>query len=196
MNTDLGSIAIRRLTGTEQFHSRGAPIGPHLLGFWQWAYSDLVSNTCRGVVAEFLVASALGLADGFRAPWHPYDLKTADGKTIEVKSASLLQRWRQARHSRVVFAVAESQAEDPETAVFAKERKRQAELYVFALLSHTDKATLDPLDVSQWKFFVLPTRTLNEKRPTALTISLAGLRTLGAKEADYVKLAGAVSESA
>ena len=32
----------------------------HLLDLWQWAYSDLVSNDIRGVVAEYLVGSALG----------------------------------------------------------------------------------------------------------------------------------------
>jgi hypothetical protein len=37
----------------------GVP-GAHLLDLWQWAYSDLVSNDIRGVVAEYLVGSALG----------------------------------------------------------------------------------------------------------------------------------------
>ncbi len=27
---------------------------------WQWAYSDLISNTERGVLAEYLVAKAVG----------------------------------------------------------------------------------------------------------------------------------------
>ncbi len=28
--------------------------------FWQWAYSDLVGNTDRGTLAEYIVAKAIG----------------------------------------------------------------------------------------------------------------------------------------
>jgi hypothetical protein len=30
-------------------------------------------------------------------------------------------------------------------------------LYVFCLLAHKDKSTLDPLNMDQWQFFVLAT---------------------------------------
>jgi hypothetical protein len=32
------------------------------------------------------------------------------------------------------------------------EIKRHADVYVFALLAHTDKATVDPLSLDQWRF--------------------------------------------
>jgi hypothetical protein len=32
-----------------------------LLDFWQWSQPDLLSNTARGVMAEFIVAAALEL---------------------------------------------------------------------------------------------------------------------------------------
>ena len=34
-----------------------------MLDFWRWAFSDLRDNTQRGVLAEFLVALALGHRD-------------------------------------------------------------------------------------------------------------------------------------
>lgn len=30
-------------------------------GFYAWAYGDLLANTTRGVLAEYIVATALGL---------------------------------------------------------------------------------------------------------------------------------------
>ena len=42
-------------------------------------------------------------------------------------------------------------------------KRRQAEVYVFALLAHQHGATLDPLDVAQWEFFVVPTVTLDRR---------------------------------
>ena len=31
--------------------------------FWEWAYDDLLANTTRGVLAEYIVAKALGIRD-------------------------------------------------------------------------------------------------------------------------------------
>ena len=66
---DLGAIRSQRFTGSERFHDGKRAIGFSLLDYWQWSASDLVSNTSRGVVAEFLVASAIGIAGGVREEW-------------------------------------------------------------------------------------------------------------------------------
>ena len=50
----------------ESFRSGNGNAGFALLNFWQWTASDLVSNSTRGVLAEFLVARALGLDTGVR----------------------------------------------------------------------------------------------------------------------------------
>jgi hypothetical protein len=54
-----GTPALR--SGKEPFHSGGLDLGFSLLEFWRWRSSDLVSNTLRGVLAEFIVAKALDL---------------------------------------------------------------------------------------------------------------------------------------
>lgn len=69
---------------------------------------------------------------------------------------------------------------DADTNEYSTERKRQADVYVFALLSHRDKATLDPLNVAQWEFYVLPAHVLDTHVPQQKTISLATLSRLGA----------------
>ena len=79
-----------------------------------------------------------------------YDLRTADGLKIEVKSAAYLQGWWQRRLSAILFGVRPTRAWDPDTNTFAPEICRQADVYVFAVLKHQAKATLIPLDVAQW----------------------------------------------
>src|SRR5579864_2751938 len=102
MNGNLGRLRAPRLTGGERFRLAGKALDLNLLGFWQWSVSDLVSNATRGRLAEYIVARALGLPDhGVRDEWAAYDLITAEGIRIEVKSASYLQSWYQKKHSTV-----------------------------------------------------------------------------------------------
>ncbi len=85
-----------RKTGDEPLHIDGQPLAANVLSFWQWSASDLISNTMRGRLAEYLVACALGVADGVRVEWDAYDLRTPSGIKVEVKSAAYVQSWRQA----------------------------------------------------------------------------------------------------
>lgn len=52
--SDLGRIPRLRRSGDERFRNGGAALSFDLLSFWQWGASDLVSNTLRGVLAEYL----------------------------------------------------------------------------------------------------------------------------------------------
>jgi hypothetical protein len=87
---ELGPIETRRRTGTEVFRAGEEPIGFDLLSFWQWSASDVVSNATRGVLAEYLVAQALGIADGgVREEWAAYDPKSRNGVRIDVIGAGI-----------------------------------------------------------------------------------------------------------
>ena len=46
---------MEQLNGNEPFTLRGSDTSIVLQDFWRWAYSDLLNNTLRGVLAEFLV---------------------------------------------------------------------------------------------------------------------------------------------
>ena len=54
--------------------------------------------------------------------------------------------------------------------------KRYADLYVFCLLAHVDKETVNPMDVSQWGFYDLRTDTIERDLGDAQSISLRNLR--------------------
>ena len=84
---------MEQLNGNEPFTLHGSGTSIMLQDFWRWAYSDLLNNTHRGVLAEFLVHSALETKDVARADWLPFDLTSPSGLRIEVKSSAYLQAW-------------------------------------------------------------------------------------------------------
>ena len=43
-------------TGKETFRVRGEDVDITILDYWRWAYSVMLDNTVRGVLAEFLVS--------------------------------------------------------------------------------------------------------------------------------------------
>src|SRR6266852_730261 len=102
----LSPIKQMRKTGAEPFRTGGIGLGFTLLDFWQWAASDLVGNTTRGRLAEFIVARALGLGiTDLRNEWESFDLVTPSNLKVEVKSAAYIQSWFQKSHSNICFVV-------------------------------------------------------------------------------------------
>ena len=194
----------QRLTGNEPFEYMGTHAGagtaaaPALTvqDFWRWAMSDLLSNTTRGVVAEFLVGSALGAVSGVRREWDPVDLETTDGVRIEVKSAAYVQAWEQEGPSAIQFSVARTRALIPKTQKYEDEAKRQADLYVFAVLGQRESKETDPRDLGQWRFYVVATKQLDEALGDQRTLSLGRLEALRPRKTDYAGLAAAVAEVA
>ncbi len=71
-------------TGSEAISAGGQPTGLTLLDFWRWSASDVLTNTTRGLLAEFLVGSALGcVRELVRTEWdgclfHHRDKRTAN----------------------------------------------------------------------------------------------------------------------
>ncbi len=190
---DLGRKRATKLTGAEQFRSGGLAMPFDVLGFWQWSSSDLLNNTTRGVVAEFIVANACGCdLSAPREPWNAYDLITPDGIKIEVKSAAYLQAWNQPKGwSSISFSIKESLHWDADTNEQGNEPGRMADVYVFALLKHKDKNTVDPLDLDQWSFFVLSTIMVAGYPRSRSSIQLKSLRGL-TTELRFTELEAAV----
>jgi hypothetical protein len=196
MTENLDRMAVRRRIGSEPFTDGEDNLKFDLLGFWQWSASDLVSNTTRGVLAEYLVARALGIdVSGVRDGWAAYDLRTPAGIKVEVKSAAYLQSWHQRKPSIVSFLIPRTRAWDPDTNRLDPEPKRQADVYVFAVLAHAQKSTLNPCDVSQWEFHVLPTLVLNERTRSQHSITLRTLMRLSGGPVAYGDLARKVRET-
>ena len=186
-------IQAKRLDGSQTFRTSDSTLPFNVLEFWRWSTSDLVSNATRGRLAEFIVAQALGVdTSGVRDEWAAYDLVMPEGIKVEVKSCAYLQSWSQREPSSVLFSVRKARAWDPESNRQASVATREADVYVFALLAHLDKATLDPLNLDQWEFYVLPTRTLNGRKRSQHSITVPSLRRLDAGPLAFKELQQAV----
>ena len=191
---EITDAASKRKSGSEPFHDGGHPVGGTLLEFWQWSASDLVSNATRGVLAEYIVALALGgPMEPVRREWDAYDLKLADGTKVEVKSAAYVQAWKQTRPSTIVFQVGKRRWWDAETGMSSDEPSRHADVYVFALLKHQERDTLDPLNIAQWEFYVLPTYALNDRTRSQHSITLPSLQKLSGGPLTFEQLRSAVT---
>lgn len=163
--------------------------------FLAWAYDDLLTNTTRGVLAEYIVAKALGVDHTKRFEWDRYDLEI-DGVGVEVKSAAYVQTWEQARISTISFGIRPAKGWDARTNVYAVDTKRSADVYVFCLLEGEHRELIDPLEVAQWTFYVLPTSELDRQVPEQKTIGLGRLKALLPRTCSYDELAAAIHEAA
>ncbi len=190
MDTELARITPTRKSGAEPFCLGDRKLDCSLQEFWQWSLSDLASNASRGMLAEFIVAKALGIStEGVRDEWQAFDLQTEAGHRLEVKSAAFLQTWAQKRLSKVCFSIRPSRRWDPNVNELVGESIRQSDAYIFALLAHTEKASLDPMNLDQWRFYVVPTTVINERFGKQSTITLEGLERVAGEGLLYDELA-------
>ena len=82
---------------------------------------------------DYLNCSVTIDGKGFLENYHGNDLLDPRGISIEVKSAAYIQTWHQDRLSTISFNCAPSLAWDPETNRQSDVKRRQAEVYVFAI---------------------------------------------------------------
>jgi len=179
--TALGRLDVHRHDGHEPFHAGHRMLPFTLLDFWQWSSSDVVGNTMRGILAEYIVGQALnaqGIRDGVREEWATFDLTDTNGVPVEVKSAAYIQTWAQKTLSAISFKYPKTYDYDPDTGEQSATKTRHAQVYVFALLKNQDQASIDPLDMDQWEFYVVPTKTLDERQRSQDSITLRSLQAI------------------
>lgn len=158
--------------------------------FWSWAYSDFLSNAQRGVLAEYIVAKALGCTSRGRVEWDAYDIDAGPGLAVEVKSAAYLQSWSQRTLSPIRFDIANKRAWHAETSTYAPESARSADVYVFCVFAAVERALANPLDTAQWFFLVCRTALLNERFRAQKTVALSSLEALQLPRLGWEALGG------
>ena len=188
------AIEPRRLSGDELIVAPNGEKISAVIDFWRWAYSDLVGNAERGALAEYIVACALEVDHAERVSWDKYDLLTNDGISVEIKTSGYIQTWEQKSLSKLIFGIQPTYGWDSKTNEFGVEQKRQSDIYVFCVHKHTEQETLNPLNLSQWDFYLLPTCVLNEKFGNQKTATLSALKKAGAEICEYSKLKTRISE--
>jgi len=177
------------MSGHEPIGGTGATIRD----FWAWTLSDLRTNTVRPMLAEFLVARALGAHHHPRIEWDACDVRTDDGIRVEVKSAAYLQAWAQVKPSNITFAGLSARTWTPE-AGYSVAGSYNADVYVFGLQTATDHAEYDALNLNQWSFWVLPRSVVEATGQRSL--SLARVQELSERSLTYAELAHRVRAAA
>lgn len=188
------AITPKRLTGQEELVKPNGEVAGKLIDFWCWAYSDLIGNAERGALAEFIVACALEINHTERISWDKYDLITKEGITVEVKTSGYLQTWEQQSLSKLIFGIQPTYGWNSKSNEYEKEQKRQSDIYVFCVHKHIDQATINPLLIAQWDFYLMPTKILNEKFGEQKTVSLSSLIKAGAEKCEYYSLSERIPE--
>ncbi len=138
------------VAGDEQFDGLNAQV----IDFWRWGFSDLRLNVVRGVLAEFLVAKAVGATERPKVEWDSFDVKTPSGIRIEVKASAYWQSWPQRGPSKITFTGLTGHVYE-ESGAWSEERGVNADVFVFALQTCDEAERYDPLSVEQWAFWVL-----------------------------------------
>lgn len=169
---------LSKKTGGEQFTFTPKR---SLKDFWAWAYSDLLQNTTRGVLAEYILAVLLGIDDTPRNPWDAYDLKLEDGTTIEVKTMSKLQGWVQKKLSEPRVILSPTRAWDPLTGEMKIEPTFNADIYIFCYYHFDSHEKANPLDMEQWLFFIMSQSQLISVLNGRKSVSLKDLHKNGWK---------------
>jgi len=185
----LEAIETIRKTGSEVFLNGDSST---LMDYWAWAHSDIMGNTERGKIAEYIVAMAMNAHRNTRTEWDSYDILTEDNIKIEVKSSAYLQTWVQKTYSYLTFGIRPTQAWNQSNNTYEQTKKRQADVYVFCVVNCKEQDVVNPLDLNQWEFHVLSAKKLNNMLPNQKSISLTGIQKIGAIKTDYSGLHQAI----
>lgn len=210
----------QKLTGLEHLTDGSSVLPFHIAEYWQWAYSDMLRNTQRGVFTEYIVKAALDLGgiytnNNIRSNFEPFDLvgpnisrrctsPESENSSfdylpcrIEVKSAAYVQAWEQhpGTTPKISFSIAPAKVPD-EIGDFRPDapRQRNSDLYVFAIYT-AKKKEQNIMDMSLWEFYVVKTSVLNEKCGEQKTLSLTKLETLNAKKVSFSGLCQAIVDT-
>ena len=137
--------------------------------------SPLIENGYRGLIAEILVAEALGaewrICSG---GWSGWDLEHVSGCRIEVKQSAARQTWAAPKKaSAPSFGISEKTGYFEDGIKWTPQAGRPAHIYVFAYHPIIDQSA-DHRDARQWQFHVVVTSQL----PATKSITLAKLKSI------------------
>ncbi len=184
------------LTGDEHFLYNGVPINRLLNDFWAWQSSDLLDVYTRGAMAEYIVATALGIDSDARSNWQDHDLEYKSLK-IEVKSSTniLIDNSNNSpaimkTDSGIRFNIAPNRrthsvidADWNETDSY-----RHSDIYIFCLLRFEDLSDTDPMQLERWRFYVIRTSDINSLLGNQRSITLSSMSHLPVSKCNFEEL--------
>ncbi|MBX7244834.1 MAG: hypothetical protein K1X53_05010, partial [Candidatus Sumerlaeaceae bacterium] len=134
-------------------------------------------------------------SDTVREEWAAFDITSRQGVRIEVKCSAYIQSWKQSGPSTIRLGVRATRRWDESKRTYEAISSRQADVYVFAVFAHKERATVDPLNVSQWEFFVVSRKRLDQLAQNKKSIGLPGLRKLAGEPFGFDQLKQAIEST-
>ncbi len=185
--------------GNDHFIKGGSETDITVSDFWQWAYCDFVNNVQRGVLAEYIVASAIGATEmpgeEQRIQFRPFDLMSPERYRIEVKCAAYVQSWENRHPDHISYSIAPASLPDPVLGyVDGAPKQRNCDCYVFCLCKAMTPAD-NILNLDLWEFYVLATAVLDSEKPNQKSITLPSLLALHPEVCTYDGLSYAISNA-
>ena len=161
---------------------------PTLLDFWRWAFSDICDDDIKGIFAEWMVGTLLGLSvtSGRRISWANSDWILPNGKRIEVKATAVWQSWKILNQDGSCKTPSERAVQDRNirfcglqargnSSQWKGNREFKADFYVFCFQAEKDPCVWDAWNLAQWEFYMM-TREELLARHVGRSISLTTLQ--------------------
>ncbi len=182
------------LTGFEPFTFSSHPLGFSAIDFWQFQFSNIWD--LQDQIAEFIVARALEIKKPHnKNGWTLWDI-TYKGMRVEVKETAYYHSWRTDGKvsTQRSFSITKAFSRYKDS---TSEFCRQNDIYVFCLNTGKTKEESNPLDLDHWRFWVVPTETINHTCGNNKTITLSRLQKItGLKDGiGYEQLKAAVDKN-
>lgn len=147
--------------------------------FALWASGEINSNIKRGMLAEYIVASVLGVLEEHHEEWESYDV-LFQGVKIEVKSSGFgTPPFLQTKKPPIPkFDIKQREwawSNKLNDFVGDGTPTRHADIYVFAVSLARTQMDFRPFSKEDWEFFVVPTVEVNRNFEQQKTVSYTSL---------------------
>lgn len=168
------------MNGKEKFVSQNKELEFGMLEFWCSKFSNIYN--IQEYIAEFLVEQALGIEKSHNTEyWTLFDILYKDYR-IEIKETGYYHPWNEngkiSEMRRFGITKANSKYEDKESNNIYE---RQNDIYVFCLNIGKTKETSNPLNIDNWEFYIVPTKTINEVCKNNKSIGLNKVQKIATK---------------
>lgn len=156
--------------------------------FVNWAYGNLLDNTTRGVVAEYLVHKALNSSTTNRINWDGYDILYKNIK-IEVKASGYIQHWnKKGQYSKIRFDISKKNPWLAEHNKWLGRVCRYSDIWIFCVHKEKDFDQANALDESQWIFYCTTSKWLDKNFADQKNVSLKVIIKIGLESVNYKNL--------
>lgn len=141
-----------------------------VVDFWKWAFSDLVENTTRGILGEFIVGIALGLdMSKVKYNWGVCDLIQPDGTKIEVKTSAYLQTWNESKLSNIGFSRLKTRNQN---GLDLRDKKDyNSDYYIFCIQTAKSHQEYNQFNLDKWQFKIVEKASLAKKNTDSISLN-------------------------